>query len=390
LETLRAFGRDHLREKGIHDQYAAQHARYFIDLIERAATGIRGADEQAWIERMAPDARTTFTMPEYDNLRAAFERVMTERDVDLALRLVTSLPELVHLRVGYLSVGWAERAVGLADPGHPLFVAAVGVSARGAWVLGEFSHARTLAALAQGRDPGAGTSYPAYPADVLADLDLYEGGAAAALAHYEGQKARARNGDDPFRLLWILYNITICHDALRTPDAGVRAAQEAMEVAETTANPTALSMARCALGRVLKDAEPDRALMLLDQAADLAESVQNNWLVGIAWTEAAAVRAVHGDPAATARMFIEVLDIWDREGPGTGVLHWLTVRYVTRLLVRLGADADAATLHRTLVAAGHESPLSEAESARLGAAGVAGLTGAEAVALARSSLQRYC
>jgi hypothetical protein len=173
---------------------------------------------------------------------------------------------------------------------------------------------------------------------VLADVALYEGDAAAALAHYEGEVVRAPRDADPFRLLWILYNITICHDALRTPDVGVPAAQEAMQVAETTANPTARSMARCALGRVLKESEPERALMLLDEAADLAESVQNNWLVGIAWTESAAVRAVHGDPATTARMFLEVLDIWEHGGPGTGVLHWLTLRYVIVLLRRVGAD----------------------------------------------------
>jgi hypothetical protein len=307
---------------------------------------------------------------------------MAAQDVDLVLRLVTSLPELVHLRVGYGSLSWVERAIESADPDHPLFPAAVGVAARGAWVLGEFSHARSLAARAEGRTPAPGTSYAAYPDDVLADVGLHEGDAATALRHYEVESVRARGGADPFRLLWILYNITICHDALRTPDAGVRAAQEAMQVAETTANPTAMSMAHCALGRVLKDAEPDRALMLCDQAADLAESVQNNWLVGIAWTEAAAVRAVHGDPAATARMFIEVLDIWDLAGPGTGVLHWLTLRYVSLLLGRLGADEEAAALRRAVVDAAQES------SPR--SAGGVGLTGAEAVALARSILQRYC
>jgi hypothetical protein len=50
------------------------------------------------------------------------------------------------------------------------------------------------------------------------------------------------------------------------------AAQEAVQVADTTANPTALSMARCALGRALKESEPD-ALILFDKAAELAASL---------------------------------------------------------------------------------------------------------------------
>lgn len=370
LETLRAYGRDRLREKDIHDRYAARHATYFVDLFERAAAGIRGADEQAWIERMAPKARTALTTPDYDNVRTAFERAMAVGDDGLALRVVTSLPELVHLRIGYGSVGWAERAVEHADPSHPLFPAAVGVAARGAWVLGEFSHVRSLAALAQGRVPGPGTSYAAYPADALVDVCLHEGDAETALAHYDGEAVRARrDGEDQFRLLWILYNFTICHEALGTPDAGLSAALEAMQVAEDTANPTARSMARCALGRVLKESEPDRALMLFDQAAELAEPVQNNWLLGIAWTEAAAVRAVHGEAAATAKMFIDVFDLWQSGVPGAGVLQRITLRYVIRLLVRLRADDEAAALQRSVDGDG--------------------MTGKEALAFARASLQRY-
>ena len=131
-----------------------------------------------------------------------------------------------------------------------------------------------------------------------------------------------------------------------------------MRVAETTANPTARSMARYALGLVLKKSEPDRALALFDEAAELAASVQNFWWYGIALMEAAATRAVHGDPAQAARMFIEVLDHWDRVGDWTQ--QWLNLRYVTRLLVRLGADDDAVVLHHALVEAGKPSPLGAA------------------------------
>ena len=169
-----------------------------------------------------------------------------------------------------------------------------------------------------------------------------------------------------------------------------------MEVAETTANPTARSIARYALGLVLKKSEPDRALALFDDAAQLAASVQNFWWYGIALMEAAATRAVHGDPATAARMFIEVLDHWDRVGDWTQ--QWLNLRYVTRLLVRLGADDDAVVLHHALVKAGKPSPLGAAQLAdladRLGedrfdALSESVASGAEAVARARSTLGRY-
>ncbi len=50
-----------------------------------------------------------------------------------------------------------------------------------------------------------------------------------------------------------------------------------------------------------------------------------------------------------------MLDHWDRAGDSTQ--QWLNLRYVARLLHRVGAGSDAATLHGFLVAAGKPSPL---------------------------------
>jgi predicted ATPase/DNA-binding SARP family transcriptional activator len=377
LETLRAYGRDRLKENGINDLYTARHALYYTALAEQAAAGMHGADERAWVQRMLPD---------YDNLRAAFEQAMAASDIDLALRLVTSLVEFAHLRVGYEASGWAERVLEVANPEHALFPAAVGFAARGAWNRGDFDRARTLAMRAEGRVPGRGTGRVAYPGDVLADLALYEGDPHAALAYYDAEVARARRDDDPIRLVWTLFYIAICHAVLRAPEAGLPAAEESVPVADATANPTARSMARYALGLVLKKSEPQRALALFDEAADLAASVQNFWWHGIALMEAAATRAVHGDPATAATLFIEVIDHWDRVGDWSQ--QWLNLRYVTRLLSRLGADEDAIVLHGALRGAGRQSPLADTHESGPPQPGN-GLTGAEAVAHARMSLRRF-
>ena len=172
---------------------------------------------------------------------------------------------------------------------------------------------------------------------------------------------------------------------------------ESLAVAEGTANPTARSMARYALGLVLKKSDAGRALALFDEAADLAESVHNFWWQGIALMEAAATRAVHRDPVAAARALAVVLDHWDRVGDWTQ--QWLNLRYVVRLLLRLGCDEDVVVLHSALRAAGKLSPLAAARVAGLldgpdgdrYAAAVsrgAALTGAEAVTYARSALRR--
>jgi hypothetical protein len=365
---LRAYGRGRLG--GDLDTVARAHARHYTELAEEAAHELQGPDEQAWVDRVLPD---------YDNLRAAFERASADRDTDLVLRLATSTGELTHLRVGYESVTWAERALALAGPEHPLWPAAVGAAARGAWNRAEFGRARALAARAEGRAPLPRTSRTSYPDDVLADVRLYEDDVDPALAYWERESERAV---DPIRLVWTLYYVAICHAVKRQPASGVAAARESLRVADDTANPTARSMARYALGLVTKKAEPDAALALFEEAGELAHAVRNFWWHGIALMEAAATRGVHGDAARACAEFLDVLDHWDRVGDWTQ--QWLNLRYVTRLLARLGADHEALALHRSLVAAGKPSPLRDVDPTD----GTA-MSAADAVAFARVALKSH-
>jgi predicted ATPase len=388
LETLRGYGRDRLEEAGLHEQVARSQTSYFADLMELAAQGLQGPDERHWVARMLPD---------YDNLRGAFERAAADHDGHLALRLVTSVTELAHLRMGYEGAGWAERTVELAPQDAPLFAAAVGAAARGAWNRGDFTLARVLVARAGGRSPGRGTGRIAYPGDVLADVALYEGDVSTALHHYESETERARMDHDSIRLVWTLYYVAVCQAVQRAPHLGLAAARESLEVADATSNPTAQSMARYAVGLVTKKTDPDRALDLFDQASDLAASVQNFWWHGIALMEAAATRAVHRDATTAARALVDVLDHWDRVGDWTQ--QWLNLRYVVRLLLRVGAHEDAVELHHYLRAVGKPSPLDPAQLAellegqdgeRIAAASRRGsaLSGAAATSLARACLRR--
>ncbi|HEY4990528.1 MAG TPA: hypothetical protein VII33_00420, partial [Nakamurella sp.] len=377
LETLRSYGRERMREGADGVTLARRHAAYFTELAERAGRGVQGPDEQAWVER---------TLPDRDNLRVAFDQAFADRTGELVLRLVTAPSEVLSLRVGYESAAWAERALDVAPAGHPLFAAAVGAAARGAWARGDFARARRLAARADGRIPARGTARISYPADVVADVALYEGDIDSALRHWEAEVVAARGHDDPIRLVWTLYYVAVCHAVRREPRFGIAAARESVQVADGTGNPTARSMARYALGLVGKKADPDRALALFDEAAGLAAQVHNFWWHGIAIMEAAATRAVHGDPAVAARALVEVLDHWDRAGDWTQ--QWLNLRYVVRLLVRVGADAEAAELHRCLIAAGKPSPLDDAGRCTAAKSGPA-LSRVEAVDLARVTLNRW-
>ena len=166
LETLRAYGRERLRELGIDDRCAVRHAVYFTELAKHAAAGMHTADEQAWVERILPD---------YDNLRAAFEHVMATGDIDSALRLVTSL-------VGVCASAHRIRGVRLGGTSPRDRRSRGSVVRRRGWLrrAGRMeprrSHQGADAGLPRRRPlPGRGNGRVAYPGDVLADVALYEG-----------------------------------------------------------------------------------------------------------------------------------------------------------------------------------------------------------------------
>ena len=65
----------------------ARHALYYVELVERSEEGMHSADEQAWVERMAPNAGTLYASPDFDNLRTAFEHVMSAGESTLRFGL---------------------------------------------------------------------------------------------------------------------------------------------------------------------------------------------------------------------------------------------------------------------------------------------------------------
>jgi hypothetical protein len=65
------------------------------------------------------------------------------------------------------------------------------------------------------------------------------------------------------------------------------------------------------------------------------------------------------------------------------------LRYATGLLFRFGDHTNAAALHRAIVEAGLEPPLSAGQVAVIGDGDPSPLTGVAAVELARTALQGF-
>lgn len=77
-ETTRAYCAERLAQAGERESAEAACTRHFLALAERAAEGLRGADQPRWIARLDAD---------HDNVLLALRRAVDREDVDTAVRL---------------------------------------------------------------------------------------------------------------------------------------------------------------------------------------------------------------------------------------------------------------------------------------------------------------
>jgi predicted ATPase len=82
LETIREFAADQLKRSGETLQVEDRHARYFLELVERASPALTGRDGTFWLNRLAV---------EYPNLRAALTWTRDSHEQELHARLAAAL-----------------------------------------------------------------------------------------------------------------------------------------------------------------------------------------------------------------------------------------------------------------------------------------------------------
>jgi predicted ATPase/DNA-binding SARP family transcriptional activator len=305
----------------------ARHASVMAGAAEELDRRMRGPDQAAAvreIDALLPDLRLA-------QARGA------PRD---RVRLAAAMYRYGYRCQQYEVLAWGRAA--LDGPAHPDAFAA---AATHAWGRGDLAAARDLAGRAE--PPGAAAH------EVLGDVALVACDAETALAHY-----RAMGGDPVHRVSGLVGESLVLAWSGHVAEATARAG-EAVELADATGNPSARAEARYGLGEALGDTEPERALVLLGEAAALAGSVDDRLFRAAAGTAAVAVRSRHGDPAPALAEFREVLRLWRLAGNDT--LHAAALRNLIVLLVRIGSDETAVLLDGALPPA----EVYPAEAARL-------------------------
>ncbi|MDP9411691.1 MAG: tetratricopeptide repeat protein, partial [Actinomycetota bacterium] len=111
LEPVRQYALEKLGEAGEDEATRRAHAGFFLRLAERAEPGLTGAEQGAWLERLALD---------YDNLRAAMGWFAGREEFEVLLRMAGALWWFWRLHGHYgEGRGWLERALAAGGEAPP-------------------------------------------------------------------------------------------------------------------------------------------------------------------------------------------------------------------------------------------------------------------------------
>ncbi|MFL5663311.1 MAG: LuxR C-terminal-related transcriptional regulator [Ktedonobacteraceae bacterium] len=106
LEFIREYGLECLAADGELEQARDAHAQYYLTFAERVEPALVGGSQALWLARLEQ---------EYENIRAALQRLLEGQERDAALRLLTALLQF-WVRQGRMSEGLSFLKQALAVP----------------------------------------------------------------------------------------------------------------------------------------------------------------------------------------------------------------------------------------------------------------------------------
>jgi predicted ATPase/class 3 adenylate cyclase len=330
LETTRQFAARRLAHSGDEALITAAHTRFVIDRAPVIRAGLRSRDEARWVAVL--DA-------EWPEVRAAVRRALDDDDAESVIALVTLYAlEIFYRRPeGFAWIAEAVRRYG--DRPGPHRHELLGAGAMAAFTQVDGSGGVELAEQALRADPAPGTALDFLPDTMAAGAYAFSGRFDEGMELLERRLADL--GDDAdldkrARLAVAAASVAVPGGLPSAPMAAGRA------VRLTTAwgNPTLMAYALTGQSGTLRTVDPGRAVELAQHARELAESVRNSWILGIALFALGGALQNTGSSGNALEVFLEATERthdsgWRRHA-------WMNAWSIVTTLVRLGRLDEAA------------------------------------------------
>ena len=367
LDTLRQYAEERIAEHGESELLRRRHAAHYLQVAQAALA--------LWPSARFGEGATQLDR-EWDNIRVAHAAALDLGDLGAAVALLDATGQYAvdDARVEYLD--WAERTVASGEPEGLRDPAVYGYAATVEWAGGEFGRAVDWAArgiaLAQGGD----------------DHDVGVCWSALGLGYcFTGRLDEARNivprleaaltAGDP-RVEYYCSHTLVVIATLTDPSHLVSLAERAAATAARTGSPVLLAHAEWAEGLRLRSAKPPdytaalachrRGLVVAREAGARIELTMN--LMSVAATSVQLGLSGADEILGDAIAYAHELPAWS--------MVWTIVGYATTHLARTGRPYAAGVLAGHLMA--HQPFLVQVleDSAVVGGAALAGVSGPEA------------
>lgn len=352
LETLRAFGLEHLEGGEELDAALDLGARWVGRLVSDLTQGLRSPDEAVWVDRI---------QREFANIRTVRTHLVDTNQWGAALDLAVGLHSWARLRDAVEVWAWSEdlvdhhRRPGSGSDTAVALGRSLVLQAQGRWRRGDID----------------GSAAAAEEALALTDDPWTRGHALAELGPARLFSARFAEAIDCWTRSAELLDdaFSPCSAAIAAAYAGEHETAVSMlelgrEVAQRRGNPSWLAwvayteaetaLAAAASGGLDDDPAPsDDAIAALERAVELAGSVAAAFIVGVAKVTLAGAFAARGRRQQAGRTYHELIEHWLRSGSWTQM--WTTLRRSAELLaeddpvaaltiLRSAADAEGSAV----------------------------------------------
>src|SRR5918998_593450 len=266
LETIHEFANEKLEESGEADAVSRAHAEYFLALAEEAEPMLWGAEDAAWLDRLAQ---------EHDNMRAGLSWAIEHEEATLALRVSGALRWFWYME-GYYGEGrrWLEAALGMDWEAAAVEVRARALEGVG-WLAssqGDLDRAQAAAkeGLKLSTEAGLGEVIAADLQNVLGDTARHRGDYERAAKLLEKSLARHRAVKDTRGVALSLGDLANVSSDRGSYERARALYEEGLVLARELGGAELLGAYLISLGdEYLLEGNPERATELNEEAAEL-------------------------------------------------------------------------------------------------------------------------
>jgi predicted ATPase/DNA-binding XRE family transcriptional regulator len=315
LEVVREYARERLEDSGETLTTSRAYVAYYLAFTERAADGLTGPSQGAWMTRLTA---------EHDNLSAALEFAINLQDADTALGLGANLWQY-WARKGLLGEGrkWLERSLAIVDGSSLVRARALRMLGNLAIDLADFQRAQSLFEASQEKsrelEDETGVIISLCSLGLVAG---YRGNYDQARSLYEASLEACRAFGARRSEAIALHGLGDLANAVGLPDEARTRHQQALAIQQEIGDVGGIAYSTLSLAETTCDAgDPTSAQSIFEQSLVLFEDVGDSLGIAYARYGLGRVASLRHENSRAAEQFAEALALRREFGDRRGIVE---------------------------------------------------------------------